>query len=180
MTQFQHWPSVAIPSWIEGAVGWMDNTHDSHAMPSMMRELDPLGEKVMILWIQHEDPRMRTYPDQARFQMTIEGPDGRQYDGGWETEDEYEAQTRLSEWVTIPVPDTAGKKTAKPRRRPKAVKKVRQKPGRKPGDPTNTGPGMGISVPCWWGCGATIYGSTLRPHWRDCPNRPARPKKAAE
>jgi len=50
-----------------------------------------------------------------------------------------------------------------------------KKRGRKPGDPTNAGPGkLGLSVPCWWGCGELVYGGTLRPHWANCPNRPDR------
>jgi hypothetical protein len=60
----------------------------------------------------------------------------------------------------------------KPKPKPK---KVRLKPGRKPGDPTNTGPARGLSVKCWWGCGELVYGGTLRAHWRDCPRRPSAP-----
>lgn len=44
--------------------------------------------------------------------------------------------------------------------------------GRTKGDPTNTGRRVGLTVPCWWGCGATVSGSTLQKHWRECPNRP--------
>jgi len=48
----------------------------------------------------------------------------------------------------------------------------RNKGGRKPGDPRNTGPKLGLTVPCWWGCGATISHGTLREHWMKCPKRP--------
>lgn len=48
-----------------------------------------------------------------------------------------------------------------------------KKRGRKKGDPTNKGRPAGLTVPCWWGCGEVISGVTLRPHWRNCPNRPA-------
>lgn len=48
----------------------------------------------------------------------------------------------------------------------------KNKGGRKPGDPRNTGPKLGLTVPCWWGCGATISHGTLREHWMKCPKRP--------
>jgi hypothetical protein len=48
----------------------------------------------------------------------------------------------------------------------------KKKPGRKKGDPRNLGRPKGVSVKCWWGCGAIISGTTLRGHWANCPKRP--------
>jgi hypothetical protein len=47
-----------------------------------------------------------------------------------------------------------------------------KKRGRKKGDPNNTGRSVGVSVPCWWGCGFIVSGSTVRTHWANCPKRP--------
>jgi hypothetical protein len=50
--------------------------------------------------------------------------------------------------------------------------KKKQKSGRKPGDPNNTGCPPGLTAKCWWGCGADVYHRILRRHWMECPNRP--------
>jgi hypothetical protein len=49
---------------------------------------------------------------------------------------------------------------------------VKNKGGRKPGDPRNTGSKPKLTIKCWWGCGATVYHGILREHWMQCPLRP--------
>ena len=34
-----------------------------------------------------------------------------------------------------------------------------------------------LTVPCWWGCGATVYHGILREHWMKCPRRPKKKGK---
>jgi hypothetical protein len=60
-----------------------------------------------------------------------------------------------------------------------SVAKPKGKPGRKAGDPRNTGRPPALTVKCWWGCGADVCHATLREHWMKCPKRPKLKKKAA-
>lgn len=55
---------------------------------------------------------------------------------------------------------------------PKALVKAPRKRGRRPGDPANTGRPVGLTINCWWGCGAVVSGKTLSKHWRECKKRP--------